>query len=191
MFVLAEPTRPEWLAQAVANLDTVLIDHAHCEKKAAHNAMKLMYRYPERKDLVRALVPLAQEELQHLDWVNRKLDQRGLRWAHLSAPPYGQWLGEQVRRREPGQLLDSLLVSGLIEARSHERLALLAGAVADADLVELYVKLAVAEERHHHLFYELACCYFPEAEVQARLQELAQAESQVLRTLHPHPRVHS
>lgn len=191
MLCLVEATQSAWLEQALAHLDVVLIDHAHCEKKAAHNAMKLLYRYPEHKSLVRGMVPLAQEELQHLDWVNRKLDQRGLRWGHLGAPPYGQELGRQLRRREPEQLLDALLVSGLIEARSHERLELLARHVPDPDLQELYEKLAIAEDRHRELFWELALEYYPALEVESRFAELAQIESNLLRTLHPQPRIHS
>ncbi len=189
--MLCAPTRVEWLTQALDNLDTILLDHAHCEKKAAHSALKLMYRYPERKDLVRALIPLAQEELQHFEWVNRRLDRRGVRWGHLSAPPYGQRLSQQVRRQEPGQLLDFLLISELIEARSHERLGLLACHVPDPDLQELYERLTLAEERHQALYRELALLYYPEAEVSAREQVLAQIESSILSRLHPEPRIHS
>ena len=56
MLGLAAPSSPDWLARALAHLDEVLIDHAHCEKKAASTALSLLFRYPEQAGL---LVPLA------------------------------------------------------------------------------------------------------------------------------------
>ncbi|WP_287129923.1 tRNA-(ms[2]io[6]A)-hydroxylase [Candidatus Cyanaurora vandensis] len=185
------PTQTAWLTQALAHLDVLLLDHAHCEKKAARVALQLMHRYPAHRELVQDLIPLAQEELQHYDWVNRRLDQRGIRWGNLAAAPYGSRLQQLIRRQEPAQLLDSLLVCGLIEARSHERLGLLAAAVDDADLRELYQRLTQAEERHQRLYWTLALTYFPEVVVQTRWAELVPAEAEILRTLYPQPRMHS
>jgi tRNA-(ms[2]io[6]A)-hydroxylase len=188
---LAQPTQAAWLTQALTHLDLVLLDHAQCEKKAANAALKLMFRYPERRALVEALIPLAQEELQHYEWVNRKLDQRQVAWGQLPPPPYGQRLHEKIRRDEPFRLLDTLLISALIECRSHERLALLGAHVADESLRAFYGQLALAEERHHNLYVELALTYFPEVQVHERLTELAAWEGEILHTLYPQPRVHS
>jgi len=185
------PTTEAWLAQALNHMDVILLDHAQCEKKAAKVALNLIHRYPAHRELVKALVPLVQEELQHFDWVNRRLDERGIRWGHLHAPPYGSRLQQLVRRQEPGQLLDSLLVCGLIEARSHERLGLLAEHLADRELAEFYGRLTQAEERHVQLYWNLALVYFPEPVAQARRAEFLQWEADILAVLYPQPRIHS
>ena len=40
---------------ALGGLDELLVDHAHCEKKAAAQALSLVNAYPERERLVRRL----------------------------------------------------------------------------------------------------------------------------------------
>jgi len=49
--VLIEPTSQKWIERALESLDILLLDHAHCEKKAATTIISLIHRYPE-KDLV-------------------------------------------------------------------------------------------------------------------------------------------
>ena len=120
--LLQTPTSQAWVDQALANLDTVLLDHSHCERKAAGVALNLMCRYPSSEKLVRALTAIAQEELSHFELVNQWLECRHIPMRPLPAPPYGSGLAAQVRREEPTRMLDSLLVAALIEARSHERL---------------------------------------------------------------------
>ncbi|MCA9260952.1 MAG: hypothetical protein KDA61_17175, partial [Planctomycetales bacterium] len=45
MLHLQSATDKRWLAQVDAQLDQILIDHAHCEKKAAGTAMNLIFHY--------------------------------------------------------------------------------------------------------------------------------------------------
>ena len=116
---LKTPTSQAWVEQAIANLDTILLDHSHCERKAAGVAINLMFRYPSSVKLIKELTAIAKEELEHFEQVNQWLERRGVPLAPLSAPPYGAGLNQQVRRDEPQRMLDLLLVSGLIEARSH------------------------------------------------------------------------
>jgi tRNA-(ms[2]io[6]A)-hydroxylase len=96
-----------------------------------------------------------------------------------------------IRKSEPDRLLDSLLVSGLIEARSHERLGLLATHCPDQELAEFYRSLMVSEARHYGIYWVLADMYFERDVVKKRLEELAIKESELLATLHPEPRIHS
>ena len=96
-----------------------------------------------------------------------------------------------MRRAEPERGLDLLLVSSLIEARSHERLGLLGEYCPDSELATFYRGLMVAEARHYGVYWLLACEYCDRDTVQFRLQELAVAESKILSTLHPEPRIHS
>ncbi|MBF2084444.1 tRNA isopentenyl-2-thiomethyl-A-37 hydroxylase MiaE [Thermoleptolyngbya sp. C42_A2020_037] len=188
---LKEPTSVAWVEQAIAHLDTILLDHSHCERKAAGVALNLMFRYPSSAKLVRSLTAIAQEELEHFELVNQWLDRRGVALAPLSAPPYGAGLSSQIRRQEPHRMLDSLLVSALIEARSHERLGLLAQHCPDAELAQFYRGLMASEARHYGAYWTLAATYFDPDTVNQRLAELAEVESALLATLHPEPRIHS
>ena len=188
---LQQPSSSAWVEQALANLDTILLDHSHCERKAAGVALNLMFRYPSSAKLVRMLTAIAQEELQHFEQVNQILEQRGIPLAPLVPPPYGATLNKQIRRDEPNRMLDTLLVSGLIEARSHERLGLLAQHCSDQELAKFYRALMASEARHYGIYWTLADTYFERSLLTQRLEELAEIESNILSTLHPHPRIHS
>lgn len=188
---LKQPTREEWVEQAIANLDTILLDHSHCERKAAGVALNLMFRYPSNTKLVRMLTAIAIEELEHFEQVNQWLERRGIPLGPLAAPPYGSRLNAQIRKDEPWRLLDTLLVCGLIEARSHERLGLLAVNCPDRELAEFYRSLMASEARHYGVYWTLADTYFDRWAVTERLEELAIVESNLLSTLHLEPRIHS
>jgi len=189
--ILQQPTSTAWLDQAIANLDIILLDHSHCERKAAAAALNLMFRYPSSRALVDKLTAIAQEELEHFTLVNQWLDRRGIPLAPLNAPPYGAALRALIRRQEPERMLDFLLVSCLIEARSHERLGLIGEHCPEPELAKFYRSLMASEARHYGAYWVLADTYFDRAVVQDRLVELAIAESQILSTLHPEPRIHS
>ncbi|MCT0225983.1 tRNA-(ms[2]io[6]A)-hydroxylase [Synechococcus sp. CS-1328] len=188
---LAAPSSEAWLQQAMADLDLVLIDHAHCERKAAGVALQLMFRYPSDTALAAALSPLAQEELQHFDRVLALLLQRGIPLRPLAAPPYGAGLSKEIRRQEPDRMLDSFLVAGLIEARSHERMALLAQHAPDRQLRELYGDLLASEARHFGLYWMLCEQRWPRPQLIARLEQLAAVEANLLARLHSEARMHS
>ena len=188
---LKQPTSSAWVEQALANLDVILLDHSHCERKAAGVALNLMFRYPSKAKLVRQLTAIAQEELQHFEQVNQILEQRGIALAPLNAPPYGAGLKAQIRRNEPERYLDSLLVCSLIEARSHERLGLLAYHCPDPNLSQFYQSLMASEARHYGVYWTLAASEFERTTLEQRLDELAEVESNLLANLYPQPRIHS
>jgi tRNA-(ms[2]io[6]A)-hydroxylase len=188
---LASRTSKDWIDQAIRHIDLVLLDHANCEKKAAGNALSLLFRYPANGRLVETLSPLAREELQHFERVHRHLQRLGIPIKPLSAAPYAGRLNQHLRRSEPEHLLDTLLVAAIIEARSHERLGLLGIHAPDPELRQFYLWLAAAEERHWQLYLDLALEQFPADQVQERLDTLLQVEAEILSTLHPEPRVHS
>jgi tRNA 2-(methylsulfanyl)-N6-isopentenyladenosine37 hydroxylase len=191
MNILCQPTSDAWLAQALGNVDTILLDHSHCERKAAGTAVNMMFRYPSNHKLVRQLTAIAQEELEHFEQVNQILEQRGIALASISPPPYAKELMGQIRHQEPHRMLDALLISGLIEARSHERLGLLGTHLPDTNLAAFYRSLMASEARHFGIYWLLADTYFDRSIVQTRLAELAIVESEILSTLHPEPRIHS
>ncbi|MDX2271549.1 MAG: tRNA-(ms[2]io[6]A)-hydroxylase [Cyanobacteriota bacterium] len=188
---LASQTQAAWIEQAVGHIDIILIDHANCEKKAAGNALSLLFRYPEYPSLNAALSPLAREELQHFEKVNRHLERLGIPMKRLTPAPYASQLAKQMKRQEPDYLLDSLLTAAVIEARSHERLSLLGIHCLDAELRDFYAWLSVAEERHLRLYLDLALEYFSGQQVEQRLAEWLTFEAGILEHLYSQPRVHS
>src|SRR4029450_6237556 len=156
MLHLASTTSPAWVARALAHLDEILVDHAHCEKKAASTAVSLLFRYPERAELLAPLARLAREELEHFEQVLAHLTARGVPLTRQRPSPYAAELMAAVRAEEPERLLDPLLCMALIEARSCERLQLLAEAVPDAVLGRLFTSLLASEGGHHGAYVALA-----------------------------------
>ncbi len=189
--ILKSPTKREWIEQAINNLDTILLDHSHYERKAASVALNLMFRYSSNAILVRKLTAIAQEELEHFEQVNQWLDKKNIPLGPLSSPPYGAKLKSIISTKEPQRLLDSLLVAALIEARSHERLGLLGTHCPDEELAKFYRSLMASEARHYGIYWLLADTYFQRETVAKRLQELSIIESEILARLHPEPRIHS
>lgn len=188
---LKSATSQAWLEQALANLETILLDHSHCERKAAGVALNLMFRYPAHAKLVRMLTAIAREELEHFEQVNQWLERLEIPLGPMPAPPYAAGLTAKIRKNEPDRLLDSLLVSGLIEARSYERLGLLGTHIPDAELAKFYRGLMASEARHYGVYWVLATTYFDREIVTQRLEELASIESELLATLYSEPRIHS
>src|SRR5690606_29530532 len=118
MLNLAAPTRESWAPEALAHLDTLLLDHAHCEKKAASTALGLIFHYQDKTWLMRPLSELAREELEHFELLLTLLAQRGIPFGPLQPSPYAAALHKAVRRTQPEKLVDTLLCCALIEARS-------------------------------------------------------------------------
>jgi tRNA-(ms[2]io[6]A)-hydroxylase len=174
---------------ALADLDAVHADHLHCERKAAQSALSLIRSYPERTDLVAAMAQLAHDETRHVVQVSRLLAARGQPAAYDFGDDYAAALREHVRKREPERLLDRLLVFGLIEARSAERLALLASALPEPAAARLYGQLATAEVRHRDVFLALARDVAPQA-WRGRAGELAAIEADIVAALPIIARVH-
>ncbi|CAN5821506.1 hypothetical protein BH11MYX4_BH11MYX4_48160 [soil metagenome] len=200
MFCLRAATDPAWAKEAVRDLDSVLGDHAHCEMKAATNALSLVVRHPGDLALVRALTDLAREELEHFRRVVAFLERRGL---ELGPPPVDSYAAEV--RRAMGMLpnadipavVDRLLVSAIIEARSSERFKLLVEALPASTSPELrvfYEELFACEARHYRTYLDLATQALRadwksaqqrdvDSAVQLRLSMLAEAEGRIVRNL--------
>ena len=188
---LASTTSKAWLQQALEHPMEILIDHANCERKASGAAIQLMFRYLCEPGLAEVLSPLAREELEHFEKVLKLLISRGRYLEPLPAPPYGSALAKRIRRSEPERMLDSFLVAGLIEARSHERMYLLSEHSPDKEISQLYRDLLRSEARHFCLYWKLAEERYELDKLINRLQELAEFESSILSDLHAEPRMHS
>ena len=191
MLSLVSSTAPWWLETVEGHLEEVLIDHAHCEKKAAGTALNLIFAYVDRVELIRELTPIVGEELAHFRMVLDLIEARGMKFRRLVPSAYGRKLNDLVRKQEPGRAIDRLLVAALIEARSCERFALLRDRLQDAELAEFYGSLFASEARHHATYVELARLFDRTGEVDARLAELAAAEGAIIDESDGLARVHS
>jgi tRNA 2-(methylsulfanyl)-N6-isopentenyladenosine37 hydroxylase len=191
MLSLKTTTSQRWLDKAAANLPELLVDHAHCEKKAAGTAMNLLFAYVENVDLCRAMTEIVQEELSHFHMVLDILSARGIPFRKLSPSSYGRRLNDLVSKQEPRRAVDRLLVAGLIEARSCERFGLLRDHLPDKELASFFGGLFESEARHHSTYVRLAKSFASEDEVRLRLEELADAEAAIIAEGDDVTRMHS
>ncbi len=152
---LVAPTPDAWIDWALDNETLLLIDHAHCEKKAASTALSMMYRYVDYPDFLNRLSKLAREELVHFEQVLRLMRKRNVVYDHLTAAPYAGELIKMSRQQEPGKLIDRLVISAFIEARSCERFAAIAPHLDD-ELATFYLGLLRSEARHFEVYIEQA-----------------------------------
>jgi tRNA-(ms[2]io[6]A)-hydroxylase len=148
-------TPHRWIENALDHQDLMLIDHAHCEKKAASTALSLMYRYVDNTELLNKMSRLAREELRHFEQVLAIMNKRGVRYDHLTPARYAAGLRQHVRSDDPGRLVDVLIVGAIIEARSCERFAALAPHLDDT-LADFYTSLLKSEARHYKDYLKLA-----------------------------------
>ena len=191
MLNLASSSADRWLVQVRDHLDELLIDHAHCEKKAAGTAMNLLIAYIENEPLTRAMTEIVQEELDHFHQVLDILKSRGIKFRRLKPSNYGAQLHALVDKQEPRRAIDRLLTAGIIEARSCERFHRLSEHVEDTELAEFYRSLFESEARHHTTYTRLAKDFAPDDVVMARLDELAAAEAEIVLRGEELPRMHS
>lgn len=191
MLSLHAPSPDAWFDQAGRHLDLVLIDHAHCEKKAAGYALNLMFAYIEHEELCREMTEIVNEELEHFHMVLDLLKRRGVRFRRLKPSAYGRKLNELVRKQEPQRAVDRLLVAGLIEARSCERFGLLRDRLEEQELAEFYGSLFESEARHHSTYVRLAKSFADEETVRRRLETLAVEEARIISAGESQPRMHS
>jgi tRNA-(ms[2]io[6]A)-hydroxylase len=194
-------TPPAWAPQVLRDPLALLNDHAHLEKKAATNALELLNRYPEPsppENWVAAMTAVARDEVEHLAVVCRLLARRGGRLSRQHRNEYASRLRDAVRMGTgPGELVDRLMISALIEARSCERFKLLADACADdatggdKELAKLYRGLWASEHGHYRTFIQLAEQILPERLVARRWDEMLDAEAKLIKDQPPGPRMHS
>jgi tRNA 2-(methylsulfanyl)-N6-isopentenyladenosine37 hydroxylase len=189
MLCLKVPTDARWATAAARDANATLVDHAHCEMKAATNALSLAVRHAGDVDLVLALSALAREEIEHFERVVAILARRGVA---LGAPTVDEYAAELrratsaiARDADLPPVVDRLLVGALIEARSCERFQRLAAATEDAELRALWTELLASEARHYRTFVDLAVRADGgrRERVAARLDHLASVEGAIVTRL--------
>ncbi len=192
MLGLATATDEAWIEAAIENVPRLLADHAHCEMKAASNAMSLAVRHGDRPELVAALIALAEEELAHFRRVHDILVARGIPLGNPPVDPYAAELRRAASALPPlrpkSVLVDRLLVGALIEARSCERFRILSERAPEPSLRELYRELLASEAGHYRTFFDLAVREgardgVDETTVRARLRALSSVEGAIVARL--------
>jgi tRNA 2-(methylsulfanyl)-N6-isopentenyladenosine37 hydroxylase len=191
MLHLQSETDARWLKQVDSDLEAILIDHAHCEHKAAATAMSLLGSYICDRELTDEMTNIIAEELEHFEMVLDLMSRRGIAFRLQQPGTYGRSLNALVRPNEPERAVDRLLIAGLIEARSCERFKLLAEHVEDAELSAFYHSLFESEARHHSTYTRLARKYQPIEVVNQRLEQRATQEAEIIAIGCQLPRMHS
>jgi tRNA-(ms[2]io[6]A)-hydroxylase len=176
-FLLCD-TPEAWLKLAADNIELLLIDHAHCEKKAASTGLSLIYRYPDKPELLKMLSQLVREEMLHFEQVLELIENRGFNFTHMSASNYASSLHEQASKQEPQRLIDSLIIGAIIEARSCERFFALSTYV-DEELAQYYQFLLKSESRHFENYLHLARLY-DEGGTESRIQMFLEIEKEFI-----------
>lgn len=185
MLGLKLPTDPRWVDLAGKSIEEILTDHAYCEQKAASTGISLIQRYPDYAQMVDELTPVVAEEWGHFKLVLEQLKKRGLKLGKQRKDEYVNELNKFVRNggsREDG-LIEKLLFSALIEARSCERFKLLSNNIKDKELQQFYKNLMVSEAGHYRLFLDLACQYGGKEKVMKRWDEWLKHEAEIMKDL--------
>jgi tRNA-(ms[2]io[6]A)-hydroxylase len=192
MLGLKLPTDPRWINIAEKNIEDILVDHAYCEQKAASTGISLIIQFPEREKLVEVVSPIVAEEWTHFRMVLNELKKRGFK---LGPKRVDQYVVELFKLERKGdkierQLMDKLLISALIEARSCERFRILSENIMDEGLKEFYHELMVSEAGHYITFVDLAKEYMPANEVKQRLDEMLVEEAKIIEMVGTRARMH-
>ena len=183
MFKLKLPTDPRWVNIVEKNLEEILTDHAYCEQKAASNAISIVVKHPEKTDLVKTMLELAQEELQHFQMVHQKLMERGFVLGRERRDEYVNLLYEFQRKggSRTTWLIDRFLFGAMIEARSCERFRILSENINDEDLRNFYRELMISEANHYTLFIGFANQYADGEDIDKRWNEWLEYEGEIIK----------
>lgn len=172
------------------DFDRFLLDHAAAEKKASGMAISLISHYPDRTRLVEEMADLAIEELSHYREVIKVIHQRGGQLIADEKDAYISQIRDHVRNGRDDYFMDRLITAGIIEARGAERFQLVADALPEGRMKQMYQAIAQSEKRHYSQFIELAKHYFADADVAKRADQLLDLEATIVKALPIRARLH-
>lgn len=178
--ILRAATPSGWAAFATKDFAAFLADHADCERKAAASCLSFVGKYHEHPFLVDPLLTLAREELEHFQQVYRIMTKRGVPMRLAEPDPYVNGLLEAVRTGETERLVDRLLTCAFVEARSCERLHLVAAELKDPELADFYLTLARAEAGHHRVYLRIAERFVDASVLDAAVERMGEHEARVM-----------
>jgi len=192
MLGLKLPTDPRWVNIAEKNIDEILIDHAHCELKAASTANSLIMSFPEYSDLVTEMVSIVKEEMSHFKMVHERLLKRNIKLGRDRKDLYVHDLLKFFPKggSRSTQLVHRLLYAALIEARSCERFRLLSENIEDQELAKFYRDLMISEANHYTLFLKFARKFGERKEVDEKWNSLLEYEAELMKNLGTNETIH-
>ena len=182
MLGLKLPTDPRWVNIVESNISEILTDHAWCEQKAATNALSLIINNPGYTDLITKLIEIAKEELAHFEMVHELIKSKGLVLGPERKDSYVNELYKFMLKggSRRSSLVDRLLFSALIEARSCERFRVLSENIKDKELAKFYRDLMISEAGHYTVFIGFARQYAEDMDVDKRWKEWLEYEASVI-----------
>ena len=140
--------------------------------------------------MILKLSKLAREELRHFEQVVAILKERKVTYSRLSPSRYAGELRKGVRTHDPERLIDILIVSAIVEARSCERFSRLVE-VPDDELSEFYESLLKSEARHFKVYLQLAGQVAAGADIEDRVSFFLREDERLITSLDPEFRFHS
>jgi tRNA 2-(methylsulfanyl)-N6-isopentenyladenosine37 hydroxylase len=175
-------TDPNWVNIVETNIEEILTDHAWCEQKAATNAITMVTQNSEQEELVTELLVIAREELEHLQMVHDLIKKKGYQLGRERKDNYVNELFKFLKKdgSRTQSLVDRLLFSAMIEARSCERFKVLSENIKDEELSNFYRDLMISEAGHYTTFITLARKYGNEAEVNKRWRDWIDFEDSII-----------
>lgn len=179
--LLACKTPLAWFEQAPNHLEFLLIDHAHCERKAAQYALRMINNYPNRAELVNVASRIAREELVHFERVLKHIKANGYQFRSLSASNYAAGLLDCLVDEPETRLIQKLIIAAFIEARSCERFLGLEPYM-EGEVRDFYLRLAESEKRHFEVYLKLAEHYSSRAIVEDWVIKIRQCENRLILT---------
>ncbi|MEP2772012.1 MAG: tRNA-(ms[2]io[6]A)-hydroxylase [Fulvivirga sp.] len=181
---LACESSKDWVDTVMADFDAFLQDHANCERKASAMAMSFVAKYPDRLEIIPELIDTAVEELEHFRSVYEIMKARGVQLpAQMGQDIYVKQLVDRCRSTVDERFMDRLLLASIIECRGAERFRLIYENLEEGELKKFYHNLWASEAKHGNIFVKMALNYFDKNEVYTRLEELNNAEAEVLQQL--------
>lgn len=192
MLGLKLPTDPRWAKLCETNLEEVLTDHAWCEQKAATNCINLIINNSEKPELVSKMLEIAQEEVEHFKMVHDIILKRGYEFGRERKDDYVNKLVKFMRKGSSREqsLIDRLLFSALIEARSCERFKVLSDTIQDEELAKFYFDLMVSEANHYTVFLKFAKQYAETVDVDKRWKEWLAYEAEIIQSFGKDESIH-
>ncbi|WP_026837100.1 tRNA-(ms[2]io[6]A)-hydroxylase [Gillisia sp. JM1] len=192
MLHLKLETDPRWVNIVESNIEEILTDHAWCEQKAATNAITIITLNSEYPDLVTELLELAKEELEHFEMVHEIIKKRGFKLGRERKDSYVNELYKFMNKggSRLNSMVDRLLFSAMIEARSCERFKLLSKEINDPELSKFYHDLMISEAGHYTTFISFARKYGKDIDVDLRWKELVEFEGELIKSYGKHETIH-
>jgi tRNA-(ms[2]io[6]A)-hydroxylase len=180
MINLRYHTPQAWTDTVLADLDSFMVDHAACERKASATGMNFVVRYPDRTEMIGPMIAFAREEMSHFQQVWTWLNKRGQKLGNDSKDQYVRSLMQHVRTGRDERLMDRLIMAAVVEARGFERFGLVADALPDGPLRSFYEGITLSEGRHRGFFLDMAGIYFDQAAIAERLEAFLDYEAEAI-----------